>query len=59
MNKTSAEARYRAKHEDLPFHDGRFGSWSAKRGSRTPFHAFDGVAIWVADVDYSPDDSFL
>lgn len=63
METDAANARYDAKHEKRPFHDGTFPKdphkWAEKRSSRHPYHARDGVSIWVHDVDLSPDDDFL
>lgn len=59
MASASANARYDELHEARPYHDGTFSSWSKERGSAHPFHARDGVTIWVHDTDLSPDDDFL
>lgn len=58
MEKAAAERLYTQLHEDKPYHDGTWQSW-AKEPSRThPFHASDGVTIWVAPVDLQPGDKF-
>lgn len=59
METAAANARYDELHEDKPYHDGNFGSWSKERSPLHPYHARDGVNIWVHDVDLSPDDRFL
>lgn len=50
-------------HEKRPYHDGSFpddlGQWSEKPSLARPFHYTDGVTIWMAPVDLSPDDDFL
>jgi hypothetical protein len=55
----SAEAKYDELHKDLPFHDGTFSNWSVDRSRQAPFHYRDGVSLWVADIDLTPDDDFL
>jgi hypothetical protein len=59
MEGAAANARYDAIHEDKPFHNGDFTSWAKERSPRHPYHARDGVSIWVHDEDLSPDDDFL
>lgn len=59
MALASAQARWDAKHADLPFHDGTFTVWSADRGEQTPFRYSEGVRLWVATSDVQPDDEFL
>lgn len=59
MAQASAQARWEALHEDAPYHDGSFTSWDKKRNAGHPFHRDEGVRIWVAPVDLSPDDHFL
>lgn len=59
METAAANSRYDAKHEKRPYHDGTFKSWAEKRSPGHPYHARDGVTIWVHDEDLSPDDNFL
>jgi hypothetical protein len=59
MALASANATYDELHEGMPYHDGRFKSWAKERGEQTPFHYRDGVTIWVASADLTPDDDFL
>jgi hypothetical protein len=59
MALASAEAKYDELHKDLPFHDGTFSNWAPERSSQTPFHYRDGVSLWVANIDLTPDDDFL
>lgn len=59
MESAAANARYDAKHEARPYHDGTFQSWAKERSPHHPYHARDGVSIWVHDVDLAPDDDFL
>jgi hypothetical protein len=59
MALASAEAKYEELHKVLAFHDGTFTNWSADRSSQTPFHYRDGVSLWVANIDLTPDDEFL
>lgn len=59
MELANANARYEALHKDAPYHDGNFESWAKERSVEHPFHYNDGVRIWVSDVDYDPDGSWL
>lgn len=60
MAQAWAEHRYNEMHKDAPFHDGTFTEWGSERTRRTPFHfRDDGVTLWMASVDLSPDDDFL
>ena len=58
MEREAADAAYAALHEDLPFHDGTFTSWSAKRSTSHPYHFRSGVTFGVADRDVAPWDRF-
>jgi len=55
----SAEAKYDDLHKALPFHDGTFSNWAAERSKQTPFQYREGVSLWVANIDLTPDDEFL
>lgn len=59
MDLAAAERKWAALHDDAQWHDGEFKSWAKERSDSHPYHLNDGVRIWVADVDYSPDDDFL
>lgn len=59
MATAGAEALYAQLHEGAPFHDGTFKSWAQKRSRTHPYHFSDGVTIWVAEEDLTPDDDFL
>ena len=59
METRAAERRYEAIHEKTPYHDGTFTRWAAEASLTTPYHFNDGVTIWAAPVDLSPDDRFL
>ncbi len=59
MERAAAEWRYDAIHEDEPYHDGTFKNFSAVRTIDTPYHYRDGVNVWVAKHDLTPDDDFL
>lgn len=59
MASASANARYDARHDAMPFHDGSFGSWTKDRSPAHPFHFRDGVTVWVHGTDLNPDDDFL
>jgi hypothetical protein len=59
MQQADVEARYAALHEAAPYHDGTFTSWATDRSVEHPFHYRDGVRLWLADEDYTPDDDFL
>lgn len=54
-----ANRRYDELHAAKPYHDGSFERWAAERSPEFPFHYRDGVRLWVADSDLSPDDDFL
>lgn len=55
----SAQRKYAALHEARPYHDGSFEDWSDKQSDSHPFKYDEGVRIWVADVDYDPDGTWL
>jgi hypothetical protein len=59
MELAATERKWATLHEDLPWHDGTFSSWSKERNAEHPCHYNDGVRIWVADVDYDPDGTWL
>ena len=59
MERTAAARRYASLHEDKPFHDGTFTSWSDKASDSHPYMFTDGVTLWVAQSDLSPHDHFL
>lgn len=59
MAREAAERRYDAVHEKEPFHDGTFSSWAKEPSGRHPFRHTDGVTIWIADRDLTPDDDFI
>lgn len=59
MDEAAANWRYEQLHKDEPFHDGTFKSWARDRSTSHPYHYRDGVRVWVAPLDLSPDDDFL
>lgn len=59
MANAAANRRYDEVHQDLPFHDGTFTKWAKESSLATPYHYREGVNVWVADVDWTPDDDFL
>lgn len=59
MQQKGAERRYDLRHEDMPFHDGKFESWREKPDPDHLFHYRDGVTIWMAETDVNPEDKFL
>lgn len=59
MEQAGARARYERLHKEAPYHDGSFSSWAKERTNSHPYGMFDGVTIWVADRDLTPDDKFL
>lgn len=59
MEVQAANRRYDELHEDRPYHDGSFTRWAKEPSRQTPYHYRDGVSVWVAPVDLSPDDNFL
>lgn len=58
MEREAAEAAYAARHEDKPWHDGTFTSWSKERSDSHPYRFDSGVMIGVADHDLTPWDYF-
>lgn len=61
METAAASRRYELLHEKYPYHDGTFTSWAEQPlnadGELThPYHFRDGVTIWVAPVDFSPNE---
>ncbi len=59
MDRAAANAKYDRLHEKTPFHDGTFEHWAKERSVSHPYSHRDGVTIWLADTDLSPDDHFL
>jgi hypothetical protein len=59
MDLAAAEWKWASLHEKEPFHDGSFEDWVKERSDSHPFHYSDGVRIWVADVDYEPEGTWL
>lgn len=59
MESAAANRAYDALHEDRPFHDGTHTMWAKEASPDTPYHARDGVTVWVTPADLSPDDTFL
>lgn len=59
MEQAAAEWRYDALHKAKPYHDGTFTSWAEERSLKHPYHARDGVSVWVAEADLTPHDHFL
>ena len=55
----AANWRYASLHEELPYHDGSFESWRKERSVSHPFRYDSGVRLWVSDVDYDPDGTWL
>lgn len=58
MALAEANRLYDESHGDL-WHDGTRTTWMPKRSPLTPYSHRDGVTIWVAAVDLTPDDDFL
>lgn len=59
MALAAANWLYDQRHEEMPFHDGTFESWTEKRSRTHPFHYRDGVSIWVSKYDLTPDDNWI
>ncbi len=59
MASRAANEKYDEIHKDAPFHDGQFLRFEDKRSTTAPFHVREGVTIWAAPMDLSPDDKFL
>jgi hypothetical protein len=59
MEELAARRRYDMLHEREPYHDGTFENWSKDASAEFPYRYDDGVRIWVAPVDLTPDDDFL
>lgn len=58
MERDAADAAYAKLHEEEPYHNGSFTSWSKHRGEEHPYHFRDGVSIGVTDHDVTPWDKF-
>lgn len=59
MQEKAAQRRWEILHQERPYHDGSFESWSKEPSLSHPFKYDDGVMIWVSKDDLSPDDDFL
>ena len=59
MQTAGATRLYALRHKDKPYHDGWFQSWAEEPSASHPYRYDDGVSIWLASVDLSPDDDFL
>lgn len=59
MERETSNARYARLHAAKPWHDGRWGRWSAEPSEFTPVKFDMGVTIGVADTDLRPGDLFL
>jgi hypothetical protein len=59
MEREAAVRTYQRLHEALPYHDGKFSSWSKNASASYPYHFMDGVVIFTALEDLNPKDSFL
>lgn len=58
MERAAAERAFDKLHEDAPFHDGSFASWAKEWSEEYPYHAKDGMTVYVADTDVNPGDLF-
>lgn len=59
MERLGAQAKYERLHREKPYHNGDFTSWGEKQTDAHPYRLMDGVTIWSAASDLSPDDDFL
>lgn len=62
MEREAATARYARLHAantGRVWHDGTFTSWTKEPDEGHPYRYDMGVTIWVAQKDYSPEDTFL
>lgn len=55
----AAARRYELLHQEAPYHDGTFESWSKEPSLSHPFRYDDGVRITLSRLDLTPDDDFL
>lgn len=56
---SAADRLYAMKHDEAPFHSGKERAWAKKATKKQPYHYRDGVRVWVASEDLSPDDHFI
>lgn len=59
MQLKAANRMYEKLHEDAPWHDGKFRIWAKEFSPVTPFHAWDGVTIWLSETELDPESDFL
>lgn len=63
MERAAANAKYDERHKTQAYHDGTFptdlAGWATERSASHPYHARDGVTIWVHETDLNPEDDFL
>lgn len=59
MEREAARAKFAALHENEPYHDGTFMSWSKDRSRSHPYHLSEGTHIDVALTDVAPWHKFL
>lgn len=58
MMRSAAQDKYKALHEERPYHDGSFTDWAKDRSAQYPFHFEAGVTVDVAEDDLHPWDEF-
>jgi hypothetical protein len=59
MERAGVQAKYDARHQKLPWHDGTFTSWAKDRSDSHPYHHSSGTTIWVSTVDHGLGGDFL
>lgn len=59
MEAAAANDLYDELHQALPWHDGTFNDWQAKRSESAPYHYRAGVTVWVAAVDLDPEGTYF
>lgn len=55
----SAQRKYAELHKALPYHDGSFEEWVAEPSASHPFKYDEAMRIWVSEVDYDPEGTWL
>lgn len=59
MELAAAQRKWHELHKEDVFHDGTRTSWAKERSDSHAYHYDDGVRLWVSEVDYQPDETWL
>lgn len=51
----ATERLYEKRHHKYQYHDGSFQNWAKEPSTAYPFHAMDGVDIWVTRQEPGED----